>query len=341
VADPSSWRDLLKSVIKDPQERERIAAELGKNAVTLTRWSTGESQPRQQHLRQLLRALPIDLRDQFVALVQQEDPSFRNEAFPDSPSHLDPDFLRGVWKMRAETSHVLLFWTLCKHVLQHALRQLDPQHVGMSITVVQCMPPAHDGTIKSLREVFGRGTPPWSAELERETMFLGAESLAGYVASKCRSEAVGDLRTEAMYLPHYKVGHEVSAAASPLMYANRVAGCLLVASTIPNYFASSARFQLVQDYASLVVEALTPEQFYPHEQIHLRLMPSFGVQHRLLMTLQDRINGLMLSAQNDSTRPPLTRAQAELLAWQQLEEELLEAAEEQYYREPWSEYKRR
>src|SRR5260370_195511 len=188
MADSTSWRDLLKDIIKDPQERERVAAELGKNAVTLTRWSTGESQPRQQHLRQLLRVLPTDLRGQFVALVQQEDASFHDEAFPDSPSNLDPDFLRGVWKMRAETSSVLLFWTLCKHVLQHALFQLDRQHAGMSMTLVQCMPPAPDGTIKSLREVFGRGTPPWSAELEREAMFLGAESLAGYVVSMCRPE---------------------------------------------------------------------------------------------------------------------------------------------------------
>lgn len=341
MADSTSWRDLLKAIIKDPQERDRVAAELGKNAVTLTRWSTGESQPRQQHLRQLLRVLPTDLRGQFVALVQQEDASFHDEAFPDSPSNLDPDFLRGVWKMRAETSSVLLFWTLCKHVLQHALLQLDRQHAGMSMTVVQCMPPAQDGTIKSLREVFGRGTPPWSAELEREAMFLGAESLAGYVVSMCRPEAVGDLRTETTYLPHYKVGHEVSAAACPLLYANRVAGCLLVASTVPNYFASSDRFRLVLDYASLIVEAFTPEQFYPLERIRLRLMPSFEVQHRLLVTLQDRINGLMLRAQGDSVRPPLTYAQAEQLAWQELEEELLGAAEEQYNRELWSEHKRR
>lgn len=341
MADPPTWRDLLKSIIKDPQERERMAAELGKNSVTLTRWSTGESLPRQQHLRQLLRVLPIDLRDRFITLVQQEDASFSDEAFTDAPSYLDPDFLRGVWKMRAETLPGLLFWTLCKHVLQHALRQLDLQHAGMSITVVRCMPPAHGGTINSLREVFGRGTPPWSAELEREAMFLGAESLAGYVVSQCRPAAVGDLRTEATYLPHYKVGHEVSAAASPLLYTNRVAGCLLVASTVPNYFASSARYQLVQDYASLIAEAFTPEQFYLFEQIHLRLMPSFEVQQRVLVTLQDRIKRLMLHVQGDSARPSLTRVQAEQLAWQQLEEELLGAAEEQFNRELSSEHKRR
>jgi hypothetical protein len=333
MADSPSWRDMLKSIIKDPRERERIATELGLNVLTLRRWSTGESQPRPNNLRQLNRAFPIELRDQFAALVQQEDASFQDETLPDSLGYLDPEFLRGVWKMRAETAPILVFWTLCKHVLQHALRQLDPEHAGMSITVVQCMPPGQDGLISSLREVFGRGTPPWPAELEREAMFLGAESLAGYVVSRCRPEAIGDLRTKETHVPHYKVGYEVSTAAFPLLYTSRVAGSLLVSSTIPNYFASPSRFQLIQDYAFQIAEAFTPEQFYPLEQIRLQIMPSFEVQHRLLVTLQDRINKSMLRAHSDGNHPQLTRLQAEALTWQQLEEELLEAAEESSTRE--------
>jgi hypothetical protein len=333
MADSTSWRDLLKSIIKDQRERVRIANELGLNVLTLTRWSTGASQPRPQNLRQLHRALPAELHDQFAALVRQEDASFRDEAPPDVAGSLDPDFLREVWRIRAETSSMLLFWTLCKHVLQYALRQLDPEHAGMSITVVQCMPPAQDSMINSLREVFGRGTPPWPADLEREAMFLGAESLAGYVVTHCRPEVIGDLQAEVTLLPTYKVGHEVSAAAFPLLYTNRVAGCLLVSSTIPNYFAAPGRFQLIQDYAYQIAEAFTPEQFYPLEQIRLRLMPSFEVQYPLLVTLQDRINRLMLRARSDGNHPPLTRLQAEALTWQQLEEQLLEAAEESYNRE--------
>jgi hypothetical protein len=333
MADPSSWRDVLKSIIKNPRERERMAKELRLNALTLTRWSNGESQPRQQNLRQLHRALPPEFRDQFAALVRQEDTSFLDQTPPEPARHLDPDFLRGVWKMRAETTSLLLFWTLCNHVLQHALRQLDPERAGMSITVAQCMPPAQDGMISSLREVFGRGTPPWPTDMEREAMFLGAESLVGYVVSLCHPEAIGDLRTEETHLPSYQVGYEVSAAAFPLMYTNRVAGCLLVSSTIPNHFAVPGRFQLIQDYAYQIAEAFTPEQFYPLEQIRLRLMPSFEMQYPLLVTLQDRINRLMLRAHSDGNHPPLTRLQAEALIWQQLEEELLEATEESYNRE--------
>src|SRR5260370_21197779 len=57
MADAASWRDLLKAIIKDPPERERVAAELGKNPVTLARGITRESHPRQQDSRPLLRVL--------------------------------------------------------------------------------------------------------------------------------------------------------------------------------------------------------------------------------------------------------------------------------------------
>src|SRR5258708_39715201 len=88
MADPSSWRDVLKSIIKNPRERDRLATELRLNALTLTRWSTGDSQPRPHNLRQLQRALSPELRDQFAALVQQEDTSFRDEAPPELVRHL-------------------------------------------------------------------------------------------------------------------------------------------------------------------------------------------------------------------------------------------------------------
>jgi len=324
MANTTTWRELLASILQEPGERERIAKEIGKHPLTLTRWCTGESKPRKDHLRQLLRAVPPDQRHLFETLVRQEDAEWRDEAIADLPPFLDADFLRGVWKMRAETPVPLLFWTLCKHVMQHALRQLDPQQAGLYLMVVQCMPPGRDGMIHSLREVFGRGTPPWPAELDREVMFLGAESLSGYVVSRLHPETVDDLRAAPTNLPHYKVGHEVSATAFPLLYANRVAGCLLVSSALPQFF-SEARLQFVQDYASLIVEAFQPHQFYSLEQIHLQHMPPFEIQRALLMTLQDRIKGLMLSAQRAATHPLLTYAEAEQQTWQQLEEELLAA----------------
>ena len=55
---PPTWRELLGSIIRDPQERQRIASDLGVRTITLMRWANGESNPRLQTLHQLLGVLP-------------------------------------------------------------------------------------------------------------------------------------------------------------------------------------------------------------------------------------------------------------------------------------------
>src|SRR5258708_35653110 len=54
--EPSTWRELLRQLIRDPREKQRIATELGINAATLVRWVHNETDPRPQNLRELLRA---------------------------------------------------------------------------------------------------------------------------------------------------------------------------------------------------------------------------------------------------------------------------------------------
>src|SRR5207249_7574054 len=122
-------------------------------------------------------------------------------------------------------------------------------------------------------------------------------------------------------VPAYQTEHEVSAAAHPIMYANKVAGCLLVSCTQPRYFVSPNRMALISDYAQLIALAFTPEQFYPLEWIELQVMPPIEEQQRLLVTLQPRIRHMLQEAV--ATSRLLRRDEAEQLAWQQIEEELL------------------
>ena len=141
----------------------------------------------------------------------------------------------------------------------------------MAITLVQCMPASSEGKIRSLRESMGLGTPPWPGDLERQAIFLGAESLAGYVVTNCRQAAINDLRANTSFLPAYQTENEVSALAHPIMYANLIAGCLLLSSTQPNYFLSESRLALISDYAQLIALAFGPEQFVPRKlTIHMR-----------------------------------------------------------------------
>ncbi|HET9920548.1 MAG TPA: GAF domain-containing protein [Ktedonobacteraceae bacterium] len=318
----SSWRDLLQSLLSNPAERDRIAAAIGVRSITLSRWAQGDTVPRLANLQQLLYALPVPYQAQFRSLLEQDGLLHADSLKEDmTPLQEIPfSFVREVFETRATTSDAMRFWAISHQVLQHALRQLDPVPVGMSINVVRCMPPSSDGSIRTLHESIGRGTSPWKAELE-QPMFLGAESLSGYVVMSGRSATIHNLKAERHYYPASLVEHEISAVAVPLMDANRVAGCLLFSSTQPEYFISQLRIALVQGYGYLMSMAFAAEDFYPQELIQLQVMPSFAVQQQYFASFRQRVVKVMQDAVHAGH--PLPLQQAEQVVWQQLEEILL------------------
>lgn len=323
MSEPSSWRDLLSQITSNPTERERLANEIGVRPITLSRWASGESIPRPQNVRQLLYALPQQYRATFLELLGEEHFALSSSLPDDSSSELAYDFVKQVLDARATTPDGLRFWTISHQVLRHALRQLDSERIGMAITVVRCMPPSHEGKIRSLRESVGLGTPPWEEDLEHRAMFLGTESVAGHVVASGHSEAVQDL-AHTILIPAYQSEYEVSAMASPILYANRVAGCLLFSSTQLNYFLPQARQSLILGYTRTIALAFEPEEFYLPERIELRMMPPHHVQRRLFAGFQQRVHTITRDAFN--TERPLTYPQAEQVAWQQIEEELIRMA---------------
>src|SRR5437660_10305668 len=66
-----TWRSLLKTIISDPHEKQRLAEELGIKPITLSRWASSESDPRPQNLRHLLSALPQH-REQLSESIREE-----------------------------------------------------------------------------------------------------------------------------------------------------------------------------------------------------------------------------------------------------------------------------
>lgn len=320
MLESSSWRELLSQIISNPTERERLANEIGVRSITMTRWANGESTPRQQNVRQLVYALPQQYRTPFLELWEGEQPALTASAQDSSPSELAYDFTMQVLDARATTSDGLRFWTISHLVLQHALRQLDPERIGMAITVVRCMPPSREGKICSLREDMGLGTPPWEGDLQQKAIFLGIESLAGHVVTSGHMEVIQNLK-EATLLPAYQMEHEVSAIASPILYANRIAGCLLFSSTQCNYFLSQARQALISGYTRLIALAFEPGEFYPSSLIELRLMPLIEIQRELFAGFQQRVYTIVRESYN--MQRSLSYQEAEQVAWQQIEEELI------------------
>jgi len=320
---PQTWRELLSHHIENPQERVRIAAILEINPVTLMRWVRQESTPRPQHLQHLLDALPEE-RELLLTLIRQEFPGFstvlEDSSATSASTTIPAEFYDRVIHTLATIPKDLHFWSLCDLIVRQVLLQLDPQRLGMAVTVARCMPPAQGNKVRSLREVIGCGTPPWESTLENHLMLLGAESLAGYVVGMGRPMENQNLRGQSGLRPGYPGKWEESAVAAPIMFASGIAGCLLASSTQPDYFIAPRR-ALVERYAELIALVFDRQEFYELEQIALSILPSFEVQQPFFSGFRQRVVDIMSQALRN--RQPLSSLQAEQLAWQQLEEELL------------------
>jgi transcriptional regulator with XRE-family HTH domain len=321
----ADWRVLLDSLIQSRAERERIAAQIGVNAVTLSRWASGETSPRPQNLLHLTQALPEQHRTRFRALVEEDLPSLSLDELHQENSILEISFqfFNTVLTTRAVSSPQHVFWVIIHQVLQHALLQLDPYRQGMKITIVQCMPPGEDGKIHSLREGIGLGTPPWPESFEEHALFLGAETLAGYTTATGHFHQVPDMRNNPTFLPYYRAEHEISAAACPIMWHGRVAGCVLFSSTQAGAFRTRELNILLECYTNLIALAFAERDFYPMDLIHLQVMPPPEKQMPYLASFRRRVMELMRASVNNLGQP-LTSVQAELMTWQQIEKLLLE-----------------
>src|SRR5205823_8355543 len=111
--------------------------------------------------------------------------------------------------------------------------------------------------VLSLRELMGRGTPPWTRELEHQAIFLGAESLAGHVITSGHLEANQNLQNKNSLSAGYRGPWEMSAAAIAITSMGKVAGSLLVSSSQPDYFLPT-RCKLIEQYAELIALAFDP-----------------------------------------------------------------------------------
>lgn len=319
--DSQKWRTLLSKIVSDTQERQRIANEVGVSSVTLMRWVNGESHPRPSNMRQLLKSLP-DQREAFLKALPEELRQLlsngleANEALQEIPSA----FYIRVLHDHCSLPQSLHFESLCDLILLQALKQLDPNRVGMEITIAQCMVPTGEKVVRSLRERMGRGTGPWDRELVQKTQFLAAESLAGHVVSTGHYHVIQQREQEqSPFLDHW-VSWQESTIAFPIMRASKVAGCLVVASNQPSYFLP-ARQVLIQCYAELLSIAFEVGEFYDLSHIELGVMPSYLVQQGYIATFRRRVTEMMIQAR--SAGRSLSLLQAEQEAWQQIEDELL------------------
>jgi hypothetical protein len=358
MQEPRQWRELLGLIIDTPTEKQRLAHTLGVDPLTLMHWIYGESYPRPQQLYQLLAALPDyaeDLAPFFreaytyivttrVEALSKDMPPEMSEllrgvdkpALPlktkgfeffdislseeDEEDEISSVFYAHILSIIASTPQSLRFSSLTTAILQQALTQLDPRRKGLLLTLMRCMPP-RKGKIRSLREVQGMGTPPWSNDPTEHPCFVGAHSMVEYAVMTSRTAAVNLSGDEGTPLSIEDMGAGASIAGCPILRAHEVAGCLLISSTQYGFFTPS-RLTLLSRYADLLALVFEPDEFYDLQQIELRRALPSEQQRSVLATFRRRVSALLAESLQNGC--PLNVPQAEMLVWQQLEDELVQ-----------------
>ncbi len=308
---PQTWRDLLQTIINKPAEKERLTRAIGVNGQTFTRWIQRIETPSSHQLYLLLDEVPQH-RALLRALIFEEIDDFSDGISPTFPAHI-----LNLYNTAPDEAR---FWSICTAIFSEALQQLDTDGQGLCMSVVQCMAPLRDAPIHCLRECVALGTLPWDERIEQRTRFLGAKSLAGHAIASGSIQVITDSSQEAGLATNLPE-HALSAIAIPILYTNRIAGCLLIASTQRDYFRSLTRVNLIKDYAALLTLAFLPEEFYAIEKIALKPMPLFQEQQQYLSTLRQRIQATWRAA--FSAQHSMSYLDAQKYVWLQVAEELL------------------
>jgi transcriptional regulator with XRE-family HTH domain len=314
-----TWSTILQGIIKSAPERQRLATALGVTSMTLSRWASGESRPQRNHLIRLLQVVHPNQRQELLDALQEQFHDIQSWLTEDTSEQVSSEFFAYVLNIRTTTTESLRFWRISEAVLKQGLALLDPNRLGMAVKLVQCMPPTSDGKIRSLRERAGKGNAPWTADLEHDVLFLGLESLCGYAVEVRHIVSDDDLR-QARSFPAIQDDYEVSAAAHPIRFEGRVAGCLLASSTQPGYF-SQQRLNLLTVLSDLIALAFDQNEFYPFEIVDLRFMPPPHVQRARLTNFRQRVTAKFRQAMLEQRE--LNTVQLELETWQDLEAELM------------------
>ncbi len=321
-----TWRDLLKHILSSPAERQRIAREINVSPVTLGRWLSGVTDPREHNLRLLLRAVPRGHQELLQKLLTQEfGDIFRKEdhlAMQFTMQDIPSVFYDRVLQAFTQLPQILRARTLLDLILQQTIEQVDPLRLGLAANVVRCSLPPPGQPVRSLRDSGGLGTPPWKYDLEQKTVFLGAESLCGTVVAQARPLAIQSPDESEILFPALWFDFEKSAAAAPIMRggSDGIAGCLLVSSTQLHYF-NEDRLALIERYANLLSLAFEPHEFVPLHQIQLHLLPSYKQQQPVLEQFRSRVVDLMAQLRSENRSIHLSEVQQ--LVWQQIEDELV------------------
>lgn len=315
----SEFRTFLRELLQDSAVKRVIEHRADISARTLARWVNGETEePERKHLSRLLHALP-DYRDSLLAVISKAMPDFDVPLIDSTKGFIEElplDFWIRLLETNANTPKNLHFMSVVTMIFLQLQSYIDPERIGIELIVMRCSPPASpDQPVRSLREVMKMKTHQSLHKSREDNIFLGAESLSGYSVSMCQANVVQNVQEERR-VPVRRIPDAQSVAVYPIQRGGYVAGCFLVSSPQLDFFSQRLQY-ILQIYAYLLGMAFETDVFYAPERIRLRPMPGEDIQQHYIAEFQDRVMTLL---QGDAS---LSRSQAEMHVWQQIEEAFL------------------
>lgn len=182
--DMEMWREELRRIFPNPQERKRAIKAMNINGSTFSRWLNGSGNPQPANLLKIIDCLPSHERENFIGMLKKAPELYNTIADRLSPdtsahqtphseifqghlsSHIDADFYERVLSALEVTAPHLLYWSLCSLILRRALFELNAEPLGIEVSVLRCTPP-QSGKIRSLYRdlaiTLPEGSPPRGA----------------------------------------------------------------------------------------------------------------------------------------------------------------------------------
>lgn len=327
---PSAWRAFLGEIIREPEERKRLASELDVNEITLGRWASrepGAPRPHLNNLYRLVEHVAPKYRDTLIALLQQDFPDIQLSSADGAfyGQDIAALFYRRVLDAYNTISEPQQrFWTITHLVLQQALGQLDPNHQGVGINLMLCLPSSQEPhVVRSIYRSMHMGSGRWRGEGERLVpLLMGAETLPGYAIATCQPAYSPQMQRETI-LPIWPVEDEENGVAYPIMRHGRMAGAVYAVSSASDFF-TRVRRELLEQYTQLLSLAFdTPDFFDPqHIRLHLFPRPHQATQQPYFASFRQQISRRIAQAVGEQQPPSLH--EVELMALQHIEQAILD-----------------
>lgn len=260
MVDRAGWQKYLETILRTETVLNALAAELIFHKESLKRWGRGTIPREPKHtLRSLVyaKAFPQEHRAPFIEEVRKVYPDFDTEPvslFDERPAkEIPPLFYSQILRSVVYVAEPLITWTVTNTIFHQLFSHLDADgSAQISTLLLLCTPPQQgNDRVRSLYTPLRQtGERPLLTHLTFPVL-LGNESMLTDVRPSYDRPLIlteQDIQTSSLPFPGVR-----SVAVLPIQRRGKIAGSVVLSSSIPGYFENTARQHIVHEYCGLLL----------------------------------------------------------------------------------------